>query len=192
MHRLIPLLLCMLWSSGANAGPKSQAKKRYFLELSTVSSKANLAPDLEKVVLPRLTAEIQKQFGSHPQLVTSLPGAPDRKGDATTYRRFLSKRGLAGAFIVRVDLTSASEEVEPLDGRSGNRLIVRLSVHMFGETVPGQTIGFTGDGSSSIRQDIGKVMRPRDREFTWQSAVELAVSDAITTSLATLSAPPKK
>ncbi len=196
MRRLLPFLVCALWilgsSSLAAAGSKSKSKKKYFFEVTSVTSKTTLPPALEKIILPKLEAEVKKQLVGHAQLVAALPDAPDPKADATKYRRYLTKKGISGAYQVSVELTSASEEVEQLEGRSGQRLVVRLGVHMFGETVPGQTIGFTGDGSASIRQEIGKTLRPRDQEFTWQGAVELAVTDAIDTSLARLSAPAKK
>jgi hypothetical protein len=190
----ISLALCALClallATDAEAGRKKPQKK-YFFEVTSVTSKASLPDHLEKTVLPRLSAEVTKQLQGHPQLVAALPDAPSPE-DVTKYRRYLTKRGLAGAYQVSVELTSASQEVEQLEGRSGQRLIVRLGVHMFGETVPGKTIGFTGDGSASIRQEIGKTLRPRDEEFTWQGAVEIAVADAISTSLEKLSAPAKK
>jgi hypothetical protein len=197
MRRLLPFLLCALWLLGsaslAEARSKTKARKKYFFEVTSVTSKTTLPDHLEKQILPKLSAEVQKQLANHPQLVAQLPeGAPDPKADANKYRKYLTKRGLAGAYQVSVELTSASEEVEQLDGRKGQRLVVRLGVHMFGETVPGQTIGFTGDGSASVRQEVGKTVRPRDQEFTWQGAVEIAVTDAIETSLAKLSAPEKK
>ena len=196
MRRWLPLLLsswCALWlvgsSSLAEAGRKKPLKK-YFFQVASVTSKTSLPDHLEKTILPKLSAEVEKQLNNHAQLVTSLPAdAPDPNGDTTKYRKYLAKRGLAGAFLVSVELTSASEEVEPMEGRSGQRLVVRLGVHMFGETVPGKTFGFTGDGSASIRQEVGKTVRPRDQEYTWQGAVEMAVTDAIDTSLTKLSAP---
>lgn len=196
MRRSLPFVLCALWLLGSaatvEAGRKAKPQKKYFFEVTSVTSKTSLPDHLEKAILPKLSAEVEKQLNSHPQLVTSLPDAPDPAGDATKYRRYLTKRGLSGAYQVSVELTSASEEVEPMEGRSGQRLIVRLGVHMFGEAVPGKTIGFTGDGTASIRQEIGKTLRPRDQEFTWQGAVEMAVTDALSTSLAKLSAPEKK
>ncbi|MBK7538587.1 MAG: hypothetical protein IPI49_25100 [Myxococcales bacterium] len=204
MRRLAAVLLCLCAASAvmpaeipgavthAEANRKARPQKRFFFEISQVTSKAKISPELEKLVLPRLTAEVQKQLAAHPRLVTALPGAPDPRGDGPKYRRYLTKRGLAGAYLVSVELTSASEEVEQLEDRGGQRLVVRLSVHLFGETVPGQTMGFTGDGSSSIRQEIGKKLRLRDQEVTWQDAVELAVADAISTSLDKLSEPAKK
>jgi hypothetical protein len=195
LPRLSLWFLGALWLLGsaslAEAGRKKPLKK-YLFEVSVVTSKASLPDPLEKAILPMLSAEVEKQLSHHPQLVTAVPGAPDPAGDATKYRKYLAKRGLAGAYSVSVELTSASEEIEPIEGRSGQRLIVRMGVHMFGETVPGKTIGFSGDGSASIRQEVGKTVRPRDQEFTWQSAVEMAVTDAIDTSLAKLSAPAKK
>jgi hypothetical protein len=193
LHAL-SLALCALCLAGlatdAQAGRKKPQKK-YFFEVTSVTSKATLPDHLEKSVLPRLSAEVTKQLQSHPQLVASLPDAPS-PDDAAKYRRYLTKRGIAGAYQVSVELTSASQEVEQLEGRTGQRLIVRLGVHMFGETVPGKTIGFTGDGSASLRQEIGKTLRPRDEEYTWQAAAEMAVADAISTSLEKLSAPAKK
>lgn len=180
--------------SQAQAAPKAgkaRAQKRFYFQILQVTSKASLTPELEKLILPRLTSEVNKQLAAHPRFVVELPGAPDPRADGPAYRKFLARRGLAGAYLVSVELTSASEEVEQLEDR-GQRLVVRLSVHLFGETIPGQTMGFTGDGSSSIRQEIGKKLRTRDQEFTWQSAVELAVGDAIETSLTKLSAPAKK
>ncbi|MEZ4359876.1 MAG: hypothetical protein R3B48_06820 [Kofleriaceae bacterium] len=196
MPRLISVWLALglawLVAAAAPAHAGAKAKKRYLFQISLVSPKKTLPEELEKVVLPMLTAEVNKQLAAHPQLVTELPGAPDPLENANKYRRFLKQRGLSGAYLVRVDLTDASEEVEALEGRSKQRLIVRLAVHMFGETIPGRTMGFTGDGSASIRQGVGKKVRPRDQEYTWQSAVELAVADAISTSLAKLEASAKK
>lgn len=194
---LVCLVACLclppaLSAGEAHAAPaKVRAKKRFYFEILGVTSKAKLAAELEARVLPQLSAEVQKQLAAHPQFVAELPGAPSAKTDDAAYRKFLTRKGIAGAYSVSVQLTEASEELEQLEGR-GQRLVVRLSVHVFGETIPGKTMGFTGDGSASIRQEIGKKLRPRDQEFTWQSAIERAVSDAISTSVESLSRPAKK
>lgn len=186
--------LCLPVAAGdhADAAPaKARAKKRFYFEVTGVTTKAKLSPELEAMVLPQLSAEVKKQLAAHPQFVSELPGAPSAQTDDAAYRKFLARKGIGGAYAVSVQLTAASEELEQLEGRS-QRLVVRLSVHLFGETIPGKTMGFTGDGSASIRQEIGKKLRPRDQEFTWQSAIERAVSDAISASVESLSRPAKK
>ncbi len=194
--RLLSLLclvacLCFPPVAGHQAEARGRAKKRFYFEVTAVTNKAQLSAELEAMILPKLSAEVQKQLAAHPQFVAELPGAPSAKTDDAAYRKFLARKGIAGAYSVSVQLTSASEELEQLEGR-GQRLVVRLSVHLFGETIPGKTMGFTGDGSASIRQEIGKKLRPRDQEFTWQSAIERAVSDAISTFVENVSRPAKK
>ena len=72
------------------------------------------------------------------------------------------------------------------------RLVIRLGVHLLGETIPGRTMGFTGDGSATIKQEIGKKLRDRDREYSWDQAAEVAIADAMTTVFKQLAIPPKK
>ena len=63
---------------------------------------------------------------------------------------------------------------------------------MLGETIPGRTMGFTGDGKATIKQEVGIKLRDRDREYTWDQAAELAIDDAMKTVFRQLAAPPRK
>ena len=57
--------------------------------------------------------------------------------------------------------------------------------------VPG-TMGFTGDGQATIKQEVGKTIRDRDREYAWDQAAEVAIAEAMTTVFKQLAVPPKK
>jgi hypothetical protein len=63
---------------------------------------------------------------------------------------------------------------------------------MLGENIPGRTMGFTGDGKATIKQEVGLKIRDRDREYTWEQAAEIAVNDAMKTVFQQLAVPPKK
>jgi hypothetical protein len=65
-------------------------------------------------------------------------------------------------------------------------------VHVLGEQIPGKTMGFTGDGQATIKQEVGKKVRDRDKEFAWDSAAEVAIADAMKTVFKQLAVPPKK
>ena len=80
-----------------------------------------------------------------------------------------------------------------MDSKPGTqRLTVHLAIHMLGEHIPGRTIAFTGDGTATIKQEVGKTVRQADRDYSWDGAAELAVKDAIETSLKQLAKPQPK
>jgi len=186
---LLTLLTLGLVGTAAEAAPK----KKYHFDLAAVNVKPELKPDVAKAATPRVEAQVRKTFESHPQLVAKLDGAPDWKTAAEAYRKFLTKKGIAGAYHVTVDLTEASEEVVPMEGKpNSQRLVVRVAIHMLGENMPGRTMGFTGEGSATIKQEIGKKLHDRDRQFAWDAAAEAAVADAMVTVFKQLAVPKKK
>jgi hypothetical protein len=177
----------------AAATPAGAApKKKYHFELTAVSAKPDVKPELARVATPRIDAQVRKVFGGHPQLVAKLDGAPDPRTSADAYRRYLTQHGISGAYLVTVEITEASEALEPLDDKTSQRLVIRIGIHVLGETVPGRTMGFTGDGKATIKQEVGIKLRDRDREYTWDQAAELAVDDAMKTVFQQLAAPPPK
>jgi hypothetical protein len=177
------------------ASPRAEAapKKKYHFKLAAVTAKPEVKPDVAKAAAPRVEGQIKKTFTTHPQLVAALDGAPDPDQNADAFRKFLKKKALAGAYLVTVELTGASEQLEPMEGKpNSQRLVVRVEIHMLGETIPGRTMGFTGDGQATIKQEVGKTVRDRDREYAWDSAAEVAIAEAMTTVFKQLAVPPKK
>jgi hypothetical protein len=176
-------------STAAEAAPK----KRYHFELTAVTAKSEVKPDVSKAATPRVEAQVRKVFETHPQLVAKLDGAPDPRANPEGYRKYLARKVIAGAYLVTVEITDASEEVVPLDGKpNAQRLVVHVGIHMLGENIPGRTMGFTGDGKATIKQEVGVKVRDRDREYTWDQAAQLAVEDAMKTVFQQLALPPKK
>jgi hypothetical protein len=172
--------------------PAAQAApKRYHFELFAVAPKPEVKEDVAKAAVPRVEAQVKKTLETHPQLVAKLEGAPD-KDKAEAYRKYLASKGLSGAYLVTVEVTEASEELEPMDKPNTQRFTVSISVHLLGETIPGRTMGFTGDGRAKVKLEVGKKLRPRDREAAWDQAAEVAIADAMTTVFKQLEKPQKK
>jgi len=174
----------------ASAQPR---KKKYHFDLAAVNVKPEVKPDVAKAATPRVEAQVKKTFETHPQLVSKLDGAPDWKTAADAYRRYLTRKGIAAAYLVTVDVTEASAELQPVEGRANTqRFVVRIALHMLGENIPGRTMGFTGDGKATIKQEVGRKLSERDRKYTWDSAAEAAVADAMVTVFKQLAIPQKK
>lgn len=188
MLRWIALLVAVVAVSPASAAPK----KKYHFNLAAVTAKPEVKPALAKQALPRVEAEVKQVFAHHPQLVPDMAGAPDWKTQARAYRKFLARKGLAGAYHVTVEVTEASFEIQPMDTPRSQRIVVRVALHMLGETMPGRTMGFTGDGHATIKVEVGKKIRDRDREYAWEEAAKAAVDEAMKTVFRQLARPKPK
>ncbi|HEY1557165.1 MAG TPA: hypothetical protein VGF94_20155 [Kofleriaceae bacterium] len=178
------LILVCLVATAAFAGPT-----KYHFELVKVIAKDKVKPDVLKEVQPRVEAQVKKAFATDPQLVADLGSdAPNPEQDhGEPYRRFLAKKGVASAYRVTVEISDASEDLQPMEGKPGSqRLVVRLAIHVLGETIPGRTMGFTGDGQATVKQEIGTKLRDRDRDYSWDGAAETAIADAMKTCFAQL------
>jgi hypothetical protein len=188
----LAFLVLTLGGGVAEAGKKSK-KDKYRFELVGVKAAPGVEGKVAADALRLLEAEVKKAFEPPPQLVADMSRAPDPDADPKGSAKWLKKKKIKGAFKVNVDLTLYTEETEDApQGNGAKRLVVRLELHMFGERVPERKMGFEGVGSSTVKQDVGKKVRPRDREFTIQSAIELAVADAMAESLRKLALPPAK
>lgn len=190
-----PLLLFVVLALTALAQPaEAKAKKRYYFELAEVKSDESLGKVGAELVAPA-TAQVTKAIAGHPQLVAVLEGAPDPKTDARGFKKWLTKKKLSGAYRVNVEVIAFEEELEDKDESLSNkekRLIIRVTLRTFGETIPERVMGFSGEGSATVKLDVGKKLRPKDRDYAIAQALELAMADALTSSLTKLTAPPAK
>jgi hypothetical protein len=180
-------LAIMVFAPSVEAGPK-----KYHFSLTKVLVKPEVKPEVGKEAQPRVETVFKKALESNPQLVTTLDGAPnpeDKNGDP--YRKFLTKKGITAAYLVTVEVTEASIEIVPVEEKKNTqRIVVSVGLHVLGETIPGRTMGFTGDGRATVKQEIGMKVRDKDRQFTWDSAAETAVADALKQCFAKLGTPP--
>jgi hypothetical protein len=168
----------------------AKPKKKYFFELAEVKASDSLG-QAGKDLAPVTQAQVAKSIASHEQIVVTLDGAPDR-ANAKAFKAYLKKKKLAGAYRVNVELIAFEEELEDKDESLSKekRLVIRLSLRTFGETIPDRVMGFSGEGSSTVKLDVGKKLRPKDREYAINQAVELAMNDALASSMEKLAKPP--
>jgi hypothetical protein len=193
MKSLLMVVMALMFfatATNADAAPKT---KKYHFQLTKILVKPEVKEDVAKLAQARVEALFKKALEEHPQLVQDLEGAPDPDKDAAAYRKWLTRKGISGAYLVTVEITSATSEIVPLEEKKNTqRIVVSLGIHVLGETIPGRTMGFTGDGAATVKQEIGMKVRDKDVQFTLDGAAETAINDALKTCFAKLAIPQKK
>jgi len=172
----------------------AKSRETYVFLISRVDLGKDVPKEVEKLLLARLGAAI----ADHEELEASLgQGAPDPESEPQKFKKYLKSRRQR-AFKVNVDVSQFSSQLEPVRGgprgqaarKNSQYLTVRVSLRLFGETVPDRSMAFTGDGSATVKLEVGKTVRPRDREEATSGALDQAVASAIAESLTKLQEPP--
>jgi hypothetical protein len=178
----------LLLGLGAGAGHAKKTTTYYFL-LHHVS----LAKDIPEQVGQQVRAQVVKAITAHERLIAELPAdAPNPDENPKGFVRYLRKHRIT-PFRFSVDVTEYSHEVEALPApRKGQRLNVGVALHAFGETMPKRVMAFSGDGSATIKMDIGKRLRKRDSTVANRDAINLAVTDALAACLEKLDSKKRK
>lgn len=190
MLKLVSLTAVMALGAVAMASP---AARKYHFEFASVTAKPEVSGDVATIAKDRVERQVKKAFTSHPQLVADVSGAPDPALAPDAYRKFLAKKAISASYLVTVEITEASQEITAMESKpKSQRAVVRLGIHVFGEAIPGRTMGFTGEGQAIVKLEIGKTLRDSDRDYAWDSAAETAVNTALKECFAKLAKPKSK
>lgn len=180
-QRRVQMLLIALLAASWLAPEQASAGRpgRYCFLLFDVQLADGLPDGFDALVRTRFTRAI----ADHERLLGALPeGAPDPRKAPKAFRAFVKKRRIT-PYRVNAEVVSYSHEVEPNPRTGGKRLTVNVALRVFGETMPARTMAFSGEGSATVKLDIGKRLRARDSEIAQQDALDQAVADALRTSI---------
>ena len=196
IRRLTPALAGLVaLAAGALAVPataaagkaRARSKESYVFLVSRVDLKKGVPAEVSRQVATRLRAAID----AHEALEKTIPeGAPDPEAAPEKFKTYLRARHKR-AYKMNVEVTSYSQEVEPAPKPNSQYVTVRLSLRLFAETYPGRSMAIHGDGSATVKIEVGKTIRPRDREEANSAALDQAVAGAIEELLVKLREPPR-
>jgi hypothetical protein len=182
---LVTLLAVVLFIGLAAGSSHANSKQTYYFLVYDIKLGEGMPKEIEDLI----RKQVIKSIAAHERLIEALPeDAPDPKGDPKTFIRYKTQKKLR-PYRVNIEVKDYRHEVEDLPApRKGKRLTVSIALHMFGEAIPERVMAFTGEGSATIKMDIGKQLRAPDSRAANHDAIELAVGDALTTSLVKLDA----
>lgn len=181
--RVAVAALALLVAGSSTA--EGKGKVEYVYQISKVSAAKGV-----KAPTAQVAKGLEEGIERAPAITGELPeGAPDPDKSPEKFKRYLKKRGMK-AYKVNLEVTSYERSIEVLDKKGHKRLAVRISLRLFGETVPDRVMAFAGTGSATVKLDVGRKVRARDDEVANHDAIEVAIDQAIGESLRKLEMPP--
>ncbi|MEM9492559.1 MAG: hypothetical protein AAGC55_25650, partial [Myxococcota bacterium] len=156
----------------------AKGKRTYVFLVHDIALKDGIPAEITEVVRGQLLRAIR----AHARLSAQLPeGAPDPKSEPKKFSAFIARNKLE-PYRLNVEVTQYTHGVEP-SPNGGKRLTVSLALRTFGETMPVRKMAFSGEGSATIRMDVGKKLRERDSTYARKEAAKEAIAEALTISL---------
>ncbi len=170
------------------SGTNAKQAPTYLFAVTDVTLADGVSQTVASAVRQRLDAGI----AASPRLVAKLEGAPDPQAEPKQFARYLARNNMA-AYRVNVEVLAHELAIEPMPApRKGNYVKASVSLRAFGETIPKRVMAFTGEGSATIKIEVGSRVRERDKAVATDEALELAVEQALAESIRKLEAPKEK
>lgn len=166
--------IMLLATTAAQAGPK------YYFELRDVKSDVEVDAALKQYAGETLTDE----FKARPEFTADLGGA---KGDAIAAE---AKRRNLAAYQISLKIEKLTKEVkEPKPGGRLKRLQMGIKVAVFGTTLPGEKLAFSGDGEAAIESEVAERGMDREAVSLFRDVAKEAIKQAVDQAVAKLGAP---
>ena len=169
------------------ASARAKSKETYIFLVWKVGLENKTPKELSEMVATRLRSAID----AHKDIEATVPpGAPDPESSPDKFKAYLKAKNMR-AFRMNVQVTKYSQDIEPAPGKPGTQyLTVRVTLRLFAESYPGRGFALSGDGSATVKLEIGKTARDADKKEANSAALDEAVKKAIDQVLVKLREPP--
>ncbi len=166
------LSLLLAPTLAAAAGGKTTAQKYYF-RVTNIHVEDNKIIPLAKELL-------EKEVASRPEFTMDLGDANSEDAQIAE----MQKRGMKG-FQVSMRISSLKKDIKPpAPGKRDQQMSVDVKLAIFGHTIPGNKIMFTGDGESHVMGEFSERLRDKEDERFTRTALEGAIKQAVSTAVA--------
>jgi hypothetical protein len=165
----------------------SAGKETYIFLVSRV----DLSKGIPKVIDGEVTGRLNATIDAHADLESTIPkGAPDPESAPAKFKAYLTRKKQR-AFKMNVQVSQYSQAVEPApDKPTTQYLTVRVSLRLFAETYPDRGMALTGDGSATVKLEVGKSVSAADKKESNSAALDQAIAGAVDELLVKLRQPP--
>jgi hypothetical protein len=158
--------------AAAASGPVAP---KYYFKVSNIQVQ-------DHKIIPMAKELLEKEVASRPEFTMDLGDANSEDKEIAE----LQKRGMKG-FQVSMRISSLKIDIKPpAPGRRDQQMAIDVKLAVFGHTIPGNKILFTGDGDASLMGEFSERLKDKEQETFTRKALESAIKQAVSTAVAKL------
>jgi hypothetical protein len=162
----------MALSTSALAGTQ---KPKYYFKISDVVSQ-----DIK--IIPLAKELLEKEVATRPEFTMDLGDANSEEAQIAEIR----KQGMLG-FQVSLRITSLKKDIKPpAPGKRDQQMSIEVKLAVFGHTLPGNKLLFTGDGDASLLGEFSERLKDKEEERFMRTALASAIKQAVSTAVVKL------
>lgn len=155
----------------------AQASPKYYFKVSNIHSQDNR-------LIPMARELLVKEVAARPEFTMDRAPGEEEAGLTET-----QKKGMTGV-LVSMRITSLKKDVKPpAPGKRDMQMAIDVKLSIFGHTIPGNKVLFTGDGEASLMGEFAERLRDKEEERFTQTALASAIKQAVSTAVIKLNSP---
>jgi hypothetical protein len=153
------------------AGSAGAASAKYYFQLNEVKA----GPEVDAALKAYAGEAVKADLAARPEWASDLGGA---QGEAAVVAE-LKKRNLRG-FDVTVRLEEIKKEIkEPKPGGRLKRLAINVRLTVFGTSIPGEKLAFSGDGEVGMEAEVVERQIEAEAAAVTKDAIKSAIKQAV-------------
>ncbi len=152
-----------------------KASPKYYFKVSNIHTQ-------DRKIIPLAKELLEKEVASRPEFTMDLDDASSEAAEIAEMQR----RGMKG-FQVSMRINSLKTAIKPpKPGNRDEQMSIEVKLAVFGHTIPGNKIMFTGDGDATLTGEFSARLRDQEEARFTRTALESAIKQAVTTAVAKL------
>ena len=154
---------------GASASPK------YYFKVSNIKAQ-------DDKIIPMAKELLEKEVSTRPEFTMDLGDARSEEAQIAE----LQRQGMKG-FQVSMQIVSLKKEIKPpAPGKRDQQMSIDVKLGIFGHTIPGNKLLFTGDGNAALTAEFSERLKDKEEERFMRTALASAIKQAVSTAVAKL------
>jgi hypothetical protein len=173
----IGALVLTTLATAAGSPDQALASPKYHFKVSNIHAQDNK-------IIPMAKEMLEKEVAARPEFTMERGEGGDEAGLTE-----LQKKGMTGV-LVSMRITSLKKDIKPpAPGKRDQQLAIDVKLSIFGHTLPGKKVLFTGDGDASLMGEFSERLREKEEARFTKMALESAIRQAVDTAVIKLNSP---
>ena len=151
---------------------EGRASPKYYFKVTNIHTRDNK-------IIPIAKETLEKEVAARPEFVMDRGNAGGEDEELTE----LQKKGLKGVQVsMRIDTLKVAIK-PPSPGKRDKQMSIDVKVSIFGHTIPGNKVLFTGNGDASLVGDFSERLQEKEQARFTKTALESAIKQAVSTAV---------